>query len=162
MRRVAKWTGATLCLLIAATWTANYWWSLGYWGHDSKGSAWFVCVGAGAFQVMAGVPQQRLTGWNVERNYGYYYWKPRRFGLSGIEALLVPLWMPFVAVAAPTAWLFWLDRRRARPGHCLCGYDLAGLAPGAACPECGASSSRSSSAAARGDSPRTPLPEKSL
>ncbi|MGH7131888.1 MAG: hypothetical protein ACREJO_08095 [Phycisphaerales bacterium] len=38
-------------------------------------------------------------------------------------------------------WLVWSGRRargRAMTGHCLkCDYDLAGLAAGAPCPECG-------------------------
>jgi hypothetical protein len=51
-------------------------------------------------------------------------------GLMGISGVFMVLAIPF-ALRLPT--------HRDPPGHCLsCEYDLAGLAPGAACPECGA------------------------
>jgi ribosomal protein L34E len=42
-------------------------------------------------------------------------------------------------LALPAAFLWYRHRRRAiGPGRCpRCGYDLAGLAEGAGCPECG-------------------------
>lgn len=51
--------------------------------------------------------------------------------------VILPLWMVFVPALAATSILWWRDRRR-RPGSCAaCAYDLAGLAAGASCPECG-------------------------
>ncbi len=50
----------------------------------------------------------------------------------------IPLWPPFVLVAAPTVYLWHRDRRRFAPGPCQrCGYSLTGNATGV-CPECGA------------------------
>ena len=53
----------------------------------------------------------------------------------------VPLWIPFLPFAVATG-LFWLPdyiaAKRVRAGRCpSCGYDRRGLAPDAACPECG-------------------------
>ncbi|MGD8454631.1 MAG: hypothetical protein PVJ57_22690 [Phycisphaerae bacterium] len=46
----------------------------------------------------------------------------------------VPLWIPILALGAPTAAVWVRDRRR--PGHCIfCGYDLTGNVTGR-CPEC--------------------------
>jgi hypothetical protein len=51
--------------------------------------------------------------------------------------VFIPFWIIAGAIGIPTAWLWWHDRR-AGPGLCpKCRYDLAGLADGAACPECG-------------------------
>lgn len=48
---------------------------------------------------------------------------------SGVIDVMVPLWIPALLVGAPTAWLFWRDRR-APLGHCpRCRYDLRGARP---------------------------------
>jgi hypothetical protein len=47
-----------------------------------------------------------------------------------------PLWLPFLLTAAPTA-LLWYRNRRTPAGHCkTCRYDLTGITTGI-CPECG-------------------------
>jgi hypothetical protein len=54
-----------------------------------------------------------------------------------LRGLVFPLWIPFFLIAAPTAWLWYRDRRHP-PGSCACcGYDLSGT-PSGFCPECGA------------------------
>jgi predicted amidophosphoribosyltransferase len=47
------------------------------------------------------------------------------------------MWLPLLLVGAPTALLWWRDRRLIPPGHCQnCGYNLTGNVSGR-CPECG-------------------------
>ena len=56
---------------------------------------------------------------------------------GGIRAIVVPLWIPFLLVVAPTTYLWYRDRRRPPPGHCRsCHYNLTGNVSGV-CPECG-------------------------
>ena len=50
----------------------------------------------------------------------------------------MPMWPPFLLVALPTGFLFYLDRHRIPPHGCrTCGYDLTANTSGT-CPECGA------------------------
>ncbi len=51
------------------------------------------------------------------------------------QRVTLPLWLPLVLVAIPTAFLWWRDRPP-KPGRCPCGYDLTGNVSGT-CPECG-------------------------
>lgn len=64
-----------------------------------------------------------------------------KLGHSPSSALAIALWLPLAAFALPALVLWWPHVRaigRAKPGHCpRCGYDRAGLAAGAKCPECG-------------------------
>jgi len=49
--------------------------------------------------------------------------------------LAVPLWAPVIVAGA---WTALAHRTRRRPDECsVCGYERAGLAAGACCPECG-------------------------
>jgi hypothetical protein len=51
--------------------------------------------------------------------------------------VILPLWLPLVVATVLTATLRWRDRRRIPPGHCgQCGYNLTGNVSGV-CPECG-------------------------
>jgi hypothetical protein len=51
----------------------------------------------------------------------------------------VTLLYPFLLTTIPAALLWYRDRRHFGPGLCpKCGYDRAGLAADATCPECGA------------------------
>lgn len=50
--------------------------------------------------------------------------------------VVIPLWIPVILMALPTAWL-WLRRRGTNDGCANCGYDLTGNVSGT-CPECGA------------------------
>ena len=61
----------------------------------------------------------------------------RRVPKHANDDLIVPLWLPALLLAIPTAFLFYRDRRRPGPGHCQkCAYDLTGNVSGT-CPECG-------------------------
>ncbi len=152
-RRIAKWTGLTLALLIAAAWIVSLWWWCVYsrispTEFRSAGLARGALVYSRSFfSQSSGVTQAR---WRAVRlpdphNLGLppseaaslYMGLPRGRSVSGSLYVIVPLWIPFVVLAIPTAWLFWTDRRARRVGHCRCGYDLAGLPANAACPECG-------------------------
>jgi len=58
-------------------------------------------------------------------------------GLLRAQMFLVPIWLPLLLIATPTAWLWYRDRRRIPAGHCWrCGYDLTKNESGQ-CPECG-------------------------
>jgi hypothetical protein len=51
--------------------------------------------------------------------------------------LIIPLWIPALLTAVPTAFLWWIDRHRFAAGHCQeCGYNLTANVSGR-CPECG-------------------------
>jgi hypothetical protein len=68
-------------------------------------------------------------------------WQRKPEGPIDSGALItVPLWLPLLLIAAPTAWLWYTDRR-AKPWQCdKCRYDLRGLASESqptTCPECG-------------------------
>jgi hypothetical protein len=67
--------------------------------------------------------------------------------LGNYSVVIVPLWIPLLLIALPTARVWWLDRRRPALGHCTrCGYDLTGNVSGR-CPECGTATSQTAATA---------------
>jgi hypothetical protein len=142
LSRAAKWAGLVVCLLIAGSWVASTHWSL-CCALDLRptqravvalyaGSACGGLVAPGGMGRMRSGAFVNSAGTRIVRAPEYM-----KGGAIFSHVFLVPLWMPFLAAVVPTGWLWWRDQRRAEPGHCACGYSLAGLAPGALCPECG-------------------------
>jgi hypothetical protein len=151
--RVVRWAGTVVCvvaaLLFAAslfcvvTWYDGTVWHVGY-GRGALGAAWIdyeeeaiqnprINIG----RVQRGLAAHRpwkmpITWWPDAANEG---------SPTFCRRVVVPLWIPFALAAVPTALLWRAQlrrRRRARVGLCpACGYDRAGIAPDAACPECG-------------------------
>ncbi len=154
-RRVLKWVGLVGCvvtvLVFAATWvwSARFFWWAGpdvrridtYPGnlryvsiYDLKESQSFPRADQGLSITHVLPPQRNM------RNLARWPTLTSRYhfatGTSG-WTVLVPLWFVFLMFAAPTAILWYRDRRPPK-GHCqACGYDLTGNVTGV-CPECGA------------------------
>ncbi len=144
VRRVAKWVGLVVCLVLAGVWLSSRWW--GVRRTAMTNGRWLnLEIGRGVFAYneveSEGTSLTRKPEWSFRApTPAMLIWRPSWFvgGVPRQRLLWLPLWIPLTALAVPTALLWWRDRRRARPGHCAaCGYDLAGLAPGAPCPECG-------------------------
>lgn len=132
LRRVLKWGGLTLSLLIVLGWALSLRWIIPSpvvladsrapditEMYLSEGCLVVHHSGSGRIQAFRASPRPPV--WLPE-------WGP---GL-----LVCPLWIPFLLVAVPTAVFFRRDRR-IPPGCCQsCGYDLRGNVS-RVCPECG-------------------------
>ncbi|MCC6320398.1 MAG: hypothetical protein IT438_03055 [Phycisphaerales bacterium] len=85
--------------------------------------------------------------WRTDWSPAWTLWFFRWEFVPGVQgSVTFPLWLPLALAAIPSnlAWRSELRRRRReRIGKCsTCGYDLAGLAAGVACPECGTGKAR--------------------
>ena len=128
-RRIAKWTGVVVCVVLAGVWVASLRSVIGY-QFGSK----MVCVLQGDFRIYFGSASPTF------RNLGFYYSFDQNAWSSVLPSfgpfIIIPVWFSLIATALPTAYLFYRDRRPPR-GHCQkCGYNLQGNVSGT-CPECG-------------------------
>ena len=131
-RRILKWTGAGLSGLIVTLWLASLRFDL------VAPRDVFIRGGVLRVQARPTHPQYRMINWSTRWN-GAGFERPRLVSapIPHQSYLSVPLWLPLLLTAIPTAWLWHRDRRRIRPGCCLrCGYDLTGNTSGV-CSECG-------------------------
>ncbi len=144
--RTLKWAGVATCALLALGWILGSFGTL-LWISNNNLSA--VQLLGPDFKLWVPLRQPaggaKLMYWNRyhhfrrSRDYSAWWphWEPNRRVNSDWFYLMVPLWIPLLIIAVPTAILFWRGRRRARPGFCVqCGYDLTGNVSGR-CPECG-------------------------
>jgi hypothetical protein len=141
LRRIAKWTGLGICLLILAAWGV----SLKYAASIPVGKSCRVIIdcrnvkivlGSGATQLNRMFPRTSISA-GPEPGVRFQ-WPAIRIGpAGGVHFIFVPAWLLLLAAAVPTGLLFYRDRRLIPPGHCgECGYDLTGNVSGV-CPECG-------------------------
>jgi hypothetical protein len=153
IRSKAPYAALVLALLLIPTWVLSGWWEFGVVilgrlaGNGQmvlsvqRGRVSFLRVGAfdtaGSVRLYA-ESRKHLPEWacSFEFRSGRAWeilWTAPKFNDAA-----VPLWVPFIFIAGPSAWCAWHRRTKLGEGGCrVCGYSLAGLAAGAACPECG-------------------------
>jgi hypothetical protein len=147
-RPIAIWTGAALSTLIAAAWVASRWHYILWTWTDANGGLFSSSIQSGQIGCTRIAGPMQLEGYVEPWPGGLHHSVPSSAGpgphWSHIPRcnfgrdwrLILPLWLPFLLIAAPTAWL-WHRTRRVPPGHCpKCRYDLTGIAT-STCPECG-------------------------
>ena len=137
--------GSVIAAGLVATWVTSRWLSFGY-VHDSgipEAGYYFIDFNSGLVTLCHGHHPSLSRGsyWYCDEEWceGTLHWGP--IVEVDVEPLhktaTVALWVPFVLIAIPTAFL-WRPLRQRPPPYCCqrCGYDLTGNVSGA-CPECG-------------------------
>jgi len=147
-RRIAKWAGAFVCILILVAWfltipllgksrfvvtwnTGSLHWVLAFSSLSYRQFPLPMTAPPGSVRWLSWTPP-------VSRGWGGHglslpLWYNKQF-----VSFHLPLWIPLLVVAVPTNLLWFRDaRRRFPPGHCpYSGYNLTGNQSGV-CPECG-------------------------
>ncbi|MFQ5503115.1 MAG: hypothetical protein ACE5EQ_12600 [Phycisphaerae bacterium] len=147
-RRILKWAGVGLCILIVVVWVMSVPF-LGVRNHLITYTTHRIEVQLIWGTVRWSDGNYCLLGWTVTKApdfSGVLWWEKTGLLWPRIGARpghwgrgYLPLWLPFLIIATPTAILWVRDRRPKRypPGHCqFCGYDLTGNVSGI-CSECG-------------------------
>ncbi|MCP4591532.1 MAG: hypothetical protein GY842_12380 [bacterium] len=134
-RRIAKWTGLVVCVVVVVAWAVSLVITLGY-----GVPPWLFGIGEGA--VAATHADSTGDEYADIRGFLFDGWVRPPVLLPSVNRRLcyttmtVPLWIPLLPLSVGTAWL-WCRDRKPPPGYCQrCGYDLTGNTSGV-CPECG-------------------------
>jgi hypothetical protein len=132
------WAFAALVLIfVGGVWIDVVWWNA---------DALRVGLSQGRFEIVfdyrwRGYPSRWKFHYGWINRVGPLLWQSDVHGRFGWH-IAVPVWQVLLSVGAVTAAAWRLDviaAGRLRKGMCRkCGYDLAGIAEGAKCPECGA------------------------
>ena len=135
-RRIAKWTGLVVSVFIIALWVMSFYREIQY--ITAHYTVWaprgYLLLDLYGYDL----PADTIHGWCVrDANPNYRVcWLPYFFAGPDLSRLMIPFWLPLLATAIPTVWLWRRDRRHPRD-HCQwCGYNLMGNVT-AVCSECG-------------------------
>jgi|CXWL01.1.fsa_nt_gi hypothetical protein len=154
IRRIAKWAGACLCVLIVGAWGMSLRWGVSFYHRE-----WRVTIAASSVNTLVATSGPYFD--HLERKYKsrgaewFFYRIPLFFysdyGLTWPHQVkcgtfgdatdtVIPLWLPLLPIVFTTAVLFYFDHHRGpRFGCCpQCGYNMTGNESGI-CPECGTS-----------------------
>jgi hypothetical protein len=139
IRRWVRWASYAAAVVLALAWGAS---AFGYASYYFSGSACACSIGSGLISgaIGDGAWAEETRGWDVgifrREDRPRLIWLPI-VGGSDLFELCVPLWMPWLVASGFAFWRFRADRLPG-PQACLsCGYDRAGLAADAKCPDCG-------------------------
>lgn len=141
LMRVAKRGGIIACLLLLAVWGASFVTRVRF-VISSLDPYQNLAIESGAIRywnlnLVDPHGMQSRSWWELGRAGSAALWTPRFWSDGWSRIIEIPLWLPVVVVALPTALLQYWGRRRRVPGYCRrCGYNLTGLTD-ARCPECG-------------------------
>ena len=139
-RKWAKWVGLVGCLVIVTIGVVSTLWGI---GHRFRNGQRHITFGVEHGVVFVHDWHQHPMG-SDRRVYRLpslglnWHWMPKyvRQPRQTNPMMIIPLWIPFLALAIPTAFL-WRRDRRPPPNHCQsCGYNLTGNVSGV-CPEGG-------------------------
>lgn len=155
VRRIVKWAISAASAAALLLWIAS---AMGR-GVSARYGQWEVAASRSCLRVSYYEPVARQQPLRVETYTLPPRWSSswvKRLGLirpridrsapeymcesmifPGVQCLVIPCWMPSVALLVASAGLWWRDRRRFPAGHCWkCGYNLTGNVSGV-CSECG-------------------------
>lgn len=147
----AKWVFAILAMFLFAIWIVSGWVQItpiGYWrvaGTEERLTTAGLSGGC-LYYFRAALPAGTLAGKPAllapfSLHSAKWYWLPKHTaGGTNFCFVSLPLWILLVPIGLLAIWTWRRDTiaQRATNGQCLsCGYDRAGLASGARCPECG-------------------------
>ena len=161
-RRRAKWVGTILTICLLTILVSSAWYVIVYNYNDVRTRASFAVSYGRVYIGRTRYSEDRPSDWPsgflfVWKNEAGLFWRPdwktRRIPADSYMRthVYIPLWLPLLLIAAPTAWLWYTDRR-AKPWQCAkCRYDLRGIEGGGGgeggkwggvCPECGTPTTR--------------------
>ena len=147
-RRMLKWICTTVLVCLMLVWLGSVWWKVGL---VNQRSGFALAVSHGSVGVLHSDVWGPFAadGWICERAARWAeptVWKTLGLQWPAVHksagtGVLVPLWLPVLAVGVGATVLH-RQRNRLRVGSCQhCGYDLTGNVSGR-CPECGAAIER--------------------
>ncbi len=131
IRRIMKWCGLVLNLLLIAAFFTSLKYSISLSCEGYALSSGYGCLFATEARTRAPLrfEARRLTRMEM------FTKKPMSSSGRGMWYVVTPTWIPLLFAAIVTVWL-WRSDRQPKSGCVECGYNLTGNVSGV-CPECG-------------------------